>query len=546
MRILLYQYAGENNRVDKTSEMILRGEIVGTLRDTSDVLNPAITFITSSNAEDEITIEDDSLVTAQGEDVVIPSSDPTINNINIFACNYAYIEEFHRYYYITNITSIHNNVWQLTMRVDVLMSYKSDIYNLKALVVRNEYASDPNIPDSLLPLKPIPSVTEDEVTNLSTVTELMPFSLSSESDPVVRLTVINDVGYDRSQRNAPESILPRLQNNYLGFSDFAHVYHASMNSLDALVNIINDDNQREKVSTFITSMVAYPFILPSTTTTHALRVGNADISTVGVYDPYGENPIPEWMLIADFMIPRRFNDWRDYEPYSQYELFLPYLSYIHLPDEMVVGKRLKVYYSIAGDDGSVQVQIICDNKVIYNSVALVGVQIPLNSTNAYEITTNRLRIVSGMVAGIARGVGDTIGSVFNGQFGMSTGNPAQYMKGITGAFKAGAQIGESIMNGVTSIRANRPQGNGTIGGSFAGRYMPQKCRLRITRKQEVDISASDYAHQFGRPLYTWNYLSERFGFTQIADVHLTTIPALAPEKQEIETLLKSGVLFNQL
>lgn len=545
MKLRLYQFIGENNRVDKSGELSLLGEITGTLREVSDVLNPVITLITT-NQVDVITSERHDIVTSDGDDATLPTSDPVINNANLMFANYAYIEDFRRYYYITNITSIHNSVWQLTMRVDVLMSYKNDIYSLKALVVRNEYASDPNIPDSLLPLKPIPAVTENEVTNLSTVTELMPFSLSSESDPVVRLTVINDVGYDRSQRNAPETILPRLQNNYLGFSDFAHVYHASMNSLDALVNIINDDNQREKVSTFITSMVAYPFILPSTTTTHNLRVGNTNLATVGVYDPYGENPIPEWMLIADFTIPRRFNDWRDYEPYSQYELFLPYLSYIQLPDEMVVGKRLKVYYSIAGDDGSVQVQIISDDKVIFNSVALVGVQIPLNSTNAYEITTNRLRIVSGMVSGIARGVGDTIGAMFNGQMGASTGNPMQYMKGITGAFKAGAQIGESIMNGITAIRANRPQGNGTIGGSFAGRYMPQKCRLRITRKQEMDIPASDYAHQFGRPLYRWNYLSERFGFTQIADVHLTTIPALAPEKQEIETLLKSGVLFNQL
>ena len=246
MKLRLYQFIGENNRVDKSTELSLLGEITGTLREASDVLNPVITLITT-NQVDVITSDGHDIVTSDGDDATLPTSDPVINNANLMFANYAYIEDFHRYYYITNITSIHNSVWQLTMRVDVLMSYKNDIYSLKALVVRNEYASDPNIPDSYLPLKPIPAVTETEVTNLSTVTELMPFSLSSESDPVVRLTVINDVGYDRSQRNAPESILPQLQNNYLGFSDFAHVYHASMNSLDSLVNIINDDNQREKV-----------------------------------------------------------------------------------------------------------------------------------------------------------------------------------------------------------------------------------------------------------------------------------------------------------
>lgn len=52
--------------------------------------------------------------------------------------NYCYIEDFGRYYYIDDITQIRKNLWQYTLRCDVLMSLKNDILNSKAIVERTE------------------------------------------------------------------------------------------------------------------------------------------------------------------------------------------------------------------------------------------------------------------------------------------------------------------------------------------------------------------------------------------------------------------------
>lgn len=52
--------------------------------------------------------------------------------------NYIYIEDFGRYYYITNIISSHTSLWELHCHVDVLMSYAELIKQQVAVVARQE------------------------------------------------------------------------------------------------------------------------------------------------------------------------------------------------------------------------------------------------------------------------------------------------------------------------------------------------------------------------------------------------------------------------
>lgn len=56
----------------------------------------------------------------------------------ISGCNYAYIPEFRRYYYITNITSSTNTTCTLSLHVDVLMSFHDQIVECYGYVDRQE------------------------------------------------------------------------------------------------------------------------------------------------------------------------------------------------------------------------------------------------------------------------------------------------------------------------------------------------------------------------------------------------------------------------
>ena len=97
--ISLFKTVSENNRVVKT--LTDEKQLSGELRNQTSVLNPSI---------------------------VIESAD------NISTYNYAYIPEFGRYYYITDIMSIRTNCWVVSMRCDVLMSYKDEIRSMNVIL----------------------------------------------------------------------------------------------------------------------------------------------------------------------------------------------------------------------------------------------------------------------------------------------------------------------------------------------------------------------------------------------------------------------------
>lgn len=101
MTVKLYKNLSEEIAVTKN----ITGELsyTGTLREESSVIDPVI-MIQASNLSDY---------------------------------NYAWIEEFHRFYFIRNIVSVRNNLWRLTMHVDVLSTYADYIKNNNGILARN-------------------------------------------------------------------------------------------------------------------------------------------------------------------------------------------------------------------------------------------------------------------------------------------------------------------------------------------------------------------------------------------------------------------------
>lgn len=102
MDIKLYKNHSEKNKISKS----LTGEVEysGTLRDETSVINPVI----------------------------------MIHAENLSQFNYAYIPQFHRYYYIRDIVSVRNDLWRVSLTVDPLMSFKNDILALNVIVSDTE------------------------------------------------------------------------------------------------------------------------------------------------------------------------------------------------------------------------------------------------------------------------------------------------------------------------------------------------------------------------------------------------------------------------
>lgn len=108
MDITLYINNSEKNKLDKN--LSNAKTFSGKLREESSIVNPYILM--------------------------------QIENPSGF--NYAYIPEFKRYYFITDITSIRTGLWKISMHVDVLMSFKDTIKATQVILSDTETTGQTN------------------------------------------------------------------------------------------------------------------------------------------------------------------------------------------------------------------------------------------------------------------------------------------------------------------------------------------------------------------------------------------------------------------
>lgn len=64
--------------------------------------------------------------------VLVESNDTSL----LSNLNYVYIFEFKRYYYVKDITLVRNNLWSVSLHVDVLMSWRNNLKQNQGVVRR--------------------------------------------------------------------------------------------------------------------------------------------------------------------------------------------------------------------------------------------------------------------------------------------------------------------------------------------------------------------------------------------------------------------------
>lgn len=88
------------------------------------------------------------------------TSDYTIEDIG--TSNYFYIPKVNRYYFITDITMMSGGRVAISGKVDVLMSFKTDIIGSTQLIVRQEKKTNNFLIDTDIPLSSKKQVIEHE------------------------------------------------------------------------------------------------------------------------------------------------------------------------------------------------------------------------------------------------------------------------------------------------------------------------------------------------------------------------------------------------
>lgn len=202
----------------------------------------------------------------------------------------------------------------------------------------------------------------------------------------------------------------------------------------------------------------------------------------------------------------------DYPPFTEISIYLPFIGVRRLDPSDVMRATVSVKYHVDVFTGAcladVNVKRDTAGGVLYTFPGSCSVQYPLSS---------------GSYMGIVSTIASTVVSAITAPTPLGTG--------------------AAVLGGITNLAFNS-HANVERSGSFTGNAgaMGSKIPYLIISRPQTAM-AQNFETLSGYPSNTYTKLSACTGFTQVKFVHVENLNATDAEKQEIEQLLKEGVIL---
>lgn len=213
-----------------------------------------------------------------------------------------------------------------------------------------------------------------------------------------------------------------------------------------------------------------------------------------------------------------FNNFLDYEPYTTYEIYLPFIGIKPISVNEILAsssKKFYVYYDIDLNTGEVEATITDSQDLpIYIFNGTIGIDIPLGSVNNNYIKQNNLF--------------KSIGAAFSSPTGLI--NPMQF---VSSAINSAV---DAISNPFSTI--NKSNSN----SSFI--FLDRQPYIILYKRVINSIEPQSYAKLYGKPSMKTSKLNEQFGFTVVNSCHLENFSTITKdEKEELMDILKNGIIL---
>lgn len=204
----------------------------------------------------------------------------------------------------------------------------------------------------------------------------------------------------------------------------------------------------------------------------------------------------------------------DYSPYTNIQIYLPFIGIVDLSTSDVMRSKINVVYHVDVLSGAclAEIKVTRDSYggTLYQYAGNASVTMPISSGSYIGVISNVVGVAARAVSGFA--AGGAVGAVAGG---------------VTGALSA---------HGGTNV-----QHSGGFSGN-AGAMGIKKPYLIIERPQTEIAENTDTLLGYGSNKYVT--LSECVGYTRVKAVHVDKISsATQEEKQEIENALMRGVII---
>ena len=407
--------------------------------------------------------------------------------------NYAKFQD--RYYFITGISSVRNNLVEITARVDVLGSWKSAIQSMSAFVAYDETANT-EIVDKRLSVETSVSVSKDSV----------------------RLTYANDAGTAiiMVQGEGNNGIIELPLGNLDKLTDVVYTkVQQDLNNLPQQVEefwkyFITQIASQGQAGDNIKGAYWYPWLITSTYDQSVYPIMLGSFAT-----QYGGTKINEFVKWDENVleIPWQFSDWRNNEPYTELYLYMPYVGEIKLtPSELIGEQYITVTYGINRTNGNIAVSVERqDGCIIYTGAGSSGFPLPVGSSN----------IDTGAIAGsILQGAAATA-------FGISSGNAVMAAGGFGSIIGAGL---DALLPHISSMF-----GSGGSAASVLSKYV-----ILYTVCHDTNVDPSSVSSIMGTPTMATKSLSGLTGYVQTVGASVSG-GMLDTERAQINKLLDRGI-----
>lgn len=291
------------------------------------------------------------------------------------------------------------------------------------------------------------------------------------------------------------------------------VYKPSQSNLDSLGNYLwTPDILRELVEFFTNNpmdaiiSLHQIYCTPTTGSSKNIKLGYLD---TGISSPVVTNQYT-YIDCGSISVPEFYGSVLDYAPYTEINIFLPFIGVKPLDVNLVMASVVSVKYAIDVFTGACLCTIDITKRgakvTTYHFDGNCSIQLPLTGAD-------RSRLLSGVLSMATVGFG---------------------LGGVGGAVMGG------VAGGVTNMKANI-QKSGTI-GSNVGAMDIKVPYLVVTRN--LSYEPSSYNRLYGIPSNKYLRLSQCRGYTRVKDVHTDNISgATQSEKASIENILKQGIII---
>ena len=225
-----------------------------------------------------------------------------------------------------------------------------------------------------------------------------------------------------------------------------------------------------------------------------------------------------------------FNSYRDFEPFCQLSIYLPYHGWELLDIAKYYKKTVNIRYYVDIYTNTYACALVADNQIIDVFPGNIGVNLPICGSNLSEYANSMLRSVLGTVGGTAGGA--LTGAMIGG------GVPGAVVGAAVGGF-AGLAKGTFEM-----AQKGQPKDHLMIKGAFSGAsaaYMPQYVIFRYDIHNL--IVPDNLTALYGRPSSGGGKISTFNGFLKCDTVKLNTSGMTDPEITEVLTLLREGIFI---